>query len=72
MTQSGYEGPNPKNEPKKLPPPESREWKVRVESIGHSEDESVFARVDLDGECIGMIRMPNNEHLRWFRERVQG
>jgi hypothetical protein len=71
---TGYDGPDPKrkDEKPKIPPPEDRKWEIKTENIGHSEDESTHVIVELDGEPIGMIRMPDNAHLRWFRERIQG
>lgn len=35
------------------------------------EGEAVYARVVLNGEPIGMVRLPTPAHLRWLRERIQ-
>ena len=72
MTQTGYEGPDAKKEAEKIPAPETRTWKVLFEKIGHSEEGIVFVTIELDGLVIGMLRLPNNEHVKWLRERIQG
>ena len=71
IDQTGYEGPNAKKELKKIPPPESREWRVNFENVGHSEEGVVYVSVALDGEVIGMLRLPDNEHVIWIKERIQ-
>ena len=68
---TGYEGPT-KEEEEEFPSPEDREWKIFPElNIGESLDGTIILGIELDGERIGMIRVPNNEHIIWLKERIQ-
>jgi len=30
----------------------------------------VYVRVEVDGEPVGMLRLPDNDHVRFVRERL--
>lgn len=72
MSNSGYDGPeNPHAEKNTIPSPQSRVWEVELEQVGQMVGgEVVYARIVVDGETLGALRLPNNEHLRWLRERL--
>ena len=66
--QTGYED-KPLSE---IPPPEEVKWTVQLDRVAEGSDEHfVYARVEIDGEAIGMLRLPSAEYLRWIRERIQ-
>ncbi len=67
--QTGY-GDRPS---KSIPPPEDVEWKVQITQIGEGEAEKdkVFVRVEIDGDSLGLLRLPNTAYLLWLRERIQ-
>ncbi len=69
---TGYEDPPP--EESKIPPPEEVKWLVQIALVGESVEEKdiVFVTVEVDGESLGLLRLPNGEYLRWLRERIQG
>ena len=69
MTSTGYDG--PKGEaPEPLPSPDSRSW--TVETVPSDSGEASNLSILIDGVNVGFIRLPDNEHVRWFRDRVQG
>ncbi|MCH7479755.1 MAG: hypothetical protein IIC79_00020 [Chloroflexi bacterium] len=67
--QTGYED----RKEKDIPPPEKVKWRVELSSIGESEHEKdkIFVRIEIDGDVIGMLRLPDTEYLIWLRERIQ-
>ncbi|MEE8113049.1 MAG: hypothetical protein V3T23_01720 [Nitrososphaerales archaeon] len=78
MTSShtGYQGPDfidkDDDEPKTKPPEECI-WKIEIKPVARSDEypETIFAQVEIDGDVVGMVRLPNTEYLRWLRERIQ-
>ena len=68
--QTGYED----RVGKDIPPPDKVTWKVELSSIGESEHEKekIFVRIEIDGDPIGMLRLPDTAYLIWLRERIQG
>ncbi len=69
--ETGYAGPAPKKELENVPDPEDRKWMVLFEPVAHNEEGIAFVRIELDGETIGMLRLPNNEHVVWLKGRIQ-
>lgn len=71
---TGYQGPDYMDEEKSTKPPSECEWRIVQKNVGESERETavVYAAFEVDGEVLGMVRLPNAEYLRWLRERVQG
>ena len=70
---SGYEGPDHLNK-EKIKPPEDAEWIIKTKDVADSDEytETVYAVFEVDGETLGMVRLPNPEYLRYLRERMQG
>lgn len=70
---SGYDGNSGKDASETpIPSPSSRIWKVELDHKNNSsEKDVVFARVEVDREVVGFLRLPNAEHLTWLRERLQ-
>jgi hypothetical protein len=33
--------------------------------------DTIYISIEVDGEVLGMIRVPNAEHLIWLREKLQ-
>lgn len=67
---SGYE--NKPVEGKDLPSPSIREWIVDIDRVGQADEgEIIYAVIKLDSLVIGMVRLPNADHLKEFRRRVQ-
>jgi len=72
---TGYQGPDyPPDETKKTKPPEECEWMISQKNVGNAEEDTdtIYAAFEVDGETLGMVRLPNPEYLRWLRERIQG
>ena len=74
ISDSGYQGPDYTEEKKNLKLPKDCEWLVKVLSVADSDEspDVVFASIEIDGEVLGSVRLPNPEYLRWLRERIQG
>ena len=66
---TGYDGPT-SEEDEKEKSPEDRTWRV-IHNRKILSDDAIYGIVELDGESIGMIRLPDMEHLGWLRERIQ-
>lgn len=74
---TGYQGPDyidKDDEPEKVKTPGDCKWKIQIKNVARSDEypDTVFAQVEIDGDVVGMVRLPNAEYLRWLRERVQG
>ena len=65
---SGYDGPHEAEE--KCPSPNTRRWEVVFNDSLRGDEEYVYVRVEIDGEGIGLLRLPDNEHVRFVRERL--
>lgn len=65
---TGYEG---QESEEKLPSPSTRDWRAEYHNIGTSETGEILLTITLDGESVGFIRLPDREHVIWFRERIQ-
>lgn len=67
---SNVTGYDPGKEEKKTPPPEKRNWTIDHVEVGRMDNsETVYASILLDGEVIGSVRLPNNDHLKYLRAK---
>jgi len=64
---TGYEGSDP--DPKDLLSPSDSSWSIELDTKISSE--SFHGTIFLNGEPIGMVRVPTMEHLGWLREKFQ-
>lgn len=64
---TGYEEKKP-GEDEEIPKPESLSWTCEIERVGESLDgRSMQCTLRIDDRVVGMIRLPNNEYLTYFR-----
>jgi len=65
---TGYEGPtSPRDED--LPPPATRRWRL-VRPADHFTTR-VVGQLTLDGEPIGLVYLPDDEHFSWLEKQLQ-
>jgi hypothetical protein len=68
MQSTGYENlPNPESRPSQP----SFKWNVEIDSIGRSandEVEVVYARIELNEQTVGTMRLPNLESVKSLRK----
>ena len=64
---TGYEN-QPEKDEQGEKSPQSSKWEFENVHIGSSGN-SVYVNVMLDGEVIGMMRLPGSIYLAWIRER---
>ena len=58
---------------KEIPPPDKAVWKIEITKVGEGEVEKdkIYVRIEIDGDVLGMLRLPSAEYLVWLRERIQ-
>ena len=63
---TGYDDPDDSVE--RILSPNTRKWELRLHVAGPG-----FVRIEvlLDEAPIGMLRLPDMEHVKWLRERIQ-
>lgn len=74
----GYEGSGSQKKEDsetRTPSPSTRSWKLvldrSMEGGLFPDDNTVYVRVEADGEVLGFLRLPDLEHVKFLRHRIQ-
>lgn len=69
---TGYEEKD-SGEKKDIPSPNDVTWTCELDHVAESKDDgdTVFCRIEIDNQTVGMLRLPNSEYLEWIRIKLK-